>query len=170
MKITELQKLIREEVRKVVNESKPYFKYVDKELYPNPGMEVNARDIDNEMMIYFIKKNFKLLITTKNEKDILGSITKQNNNYQFLKTGGSNSSTSDEINKKDILSIKIVRESLNEGRQIQKGSFVRYKKDKDFTGGKILSIKGSKVEIHNWDGSTTELPLKDLEYIESWNR
>jgi hypothetical protein len=94
----------------LIKESKPYFKYVDKELYPNPGMEVNARDIDNEMMIYFIKKNFKLLITTKNEKDIPGSITKQNNNYQFLKTGGSNSSTSDEINKKDILSIKIVRD------------------------------------------------------------
>jgi len=94
----------------LIKESKPYFKYVDKELYPNPGMEVNARDIDNEMMIYFIKKNFKLLITTKNEKDIPGSITKQNNNYQFLRTGGSNSSTSDEINKKDILSIKIVRD------------------------------------------------------------
>jgi len=94
----------------LIKESKPYFKYVDKELYPNPGMEVNVRDIDNEMMIYFIKKNFKLLITTKNEKDIPGSITKQNNNYQFLKTGGSNSSTSDEINKKDILSIKIVRD------------------------------------------------------------
>ena len=94
----------------LIKESKPYFKYVDKELYPNPGMEVNARDIDNEMMIYFSKKNFKLLITTKNEKDIPGSVTKQNNNYQFLKTGGSNSSTSDEINKKDILSIKIVRD------------------------------------------------------------
>jgi hypothetical protein len=94
----------------LIKESKPYFKYVDKELYPNPGMEVNVRDIDNEMMIYFIKKNFKLLITTKNEKDIPGSITKQNNNYQFLRTGGSNSSTSDEINKKDILSIKIVRD------------------------------------------------------------
>jgi hypothetical protein len=94
----------------LIKESKPYFKYIDKELYPNPGMEVNARDIDNEMMIYFIKKNFKLLITTKNEKDIPGSITKQNNNYQFLRTGGSNSSTSDEINKKDILSIKIVRD------------------------------------------------------------
>ncbi len=70
----------------------------------------DSKPMDNEMMIYFIKKNFKLLITTKNEKDIPGSITKQNNNYQFLKTGGSNSSTSDEINKKDILSIKIVRD------------------------------------------------------------
>ena len=59
---------------------------------------------------------------------------------------------------------------LNEGEKIEVGTFVRYKKDKDFTGGKVLSIKGSEVEIHNWDGSTTEIPLKDLEYIESWNR
>ena len=59
---------------------------------------------------------------------------------------------------------------LNEGEKIEVGNCVRYKKDKDFTGGKVLSIKGSEVEIHNWDGSTTEIPLKDLEYIESWNR
>ena len=58
---------------------------------------------------------------------------------------------------------------VNEAEKIEVGTFVRYKKDKDFTGGKILSIKGSNVEIHNWDGSTTELPLKDLEYVKSWN-
>lgn len=59
--------------------------------------------------------------------------------------------------------------SINESEKIEVGVFVRYKKDKDFTGGKILSIKGSNAEIHNWDGSTTELPLKDLEYVKSWN-
>lgn len=66
---------------------------------------------------------------------------------------------------------KFLNESLlNEGGKIEVGTFVRYKKDKDFTGGKVLSIKGSNVEIHNWDGSITVIPLKDLEYIESWNR
>ena len=58
---------------------------------------------------------------------------------------------------------------VNEAEKIEVGIFVRYKKDKDFTGGKIKSIKGSNAEIHNWDGSTTELPLKDLEYVKSWN-
>ena len=63
----------------------------------------------------------------------------------------------------------INEESMNEAEKIEVGIFVRYKKDKDFTGGKIKSIKGSNAEIHNWDGSTTELPLKDLEYVKSWN-
>ena len=64
---------------------------------------------------------------------------------------------------------KKIKESVNEAEKIEVGVFVRYKKDKDFTGGKIKSIKGSNAEIHNWDGSTTELPLKDLEYVKSWN-
>jgi hypothetical protein len=64
-----------------------------------------------------------------------------------------------------------VQESVvNEGRQIQKGSFVRYKKDEEFTGGKVLNISLGKANIEQWDGSTIELPLEDLEYIESWNR
>jgi ribosomal protein L22 len=58
---------------------------------------------------------------------------------------------------------------VNESNNIEVGTFVRYKKDKDFTGGKVKSIKGGKAEIHNWDGSTSELPLKDLEYVKSWN-
>ena len=32
-----------------------------------------------------------------------------------------------------------------------------------------MSIKDDMVEISNWDGSTTELPIKDLEYVKSWN-
>jgi hypothetical protein len=65
---------------------------------------------------------------------------------------------------------KIINESeVNESNNIVVGTFVRYKKDKDFTGGKVKSIKSGNAEIHNWDGSTTELPLKDLEYVKSWN-
>jgi hypothetical protein len=64
--------------------------------------------------------------------------------------------------------IDAIKESVNESN-IKIGTFVRYKKDKDFTGGKVMSIKGDKVEISNWDGSTSELPLKDLEYVKSWN-
>ena len=60
-------------------------------------------------------------------------------------------------------------ESVSEAKKVEVGTFVRYKKDKDFTGGKVISIKGSNVEIHNWDGSTSTLPLKDLEYVDSWN-
>jgi hypothetical protein len=58
---------------------------------------------------------------------------------------------------------------VNEAK-IKVGTFVRYKKDDEFTGGKVLSINDGKAEIHNWDGSTIYLPLKDLEYIPSWNR
>jgi predicted DNA binding CopG/RHH family protein len=58
---------------------------------------------------------------------------------------------------------------VNESNRIDVGTFVRYKKDKDFTGGKVKSIKNGNAEIHNWDGSTTELPIKDLEYVKSWN-
>jgi hypothetical protein len=59
---------------------------------------------------------------------------------------------------------------VNEAEQIRVGTFVRYEKDKEFTGGKVLSISSGKAEISNWDGSTIELPVADLEYIESWNR
>ena len=68
-----------------------------------------------------------------------------------------------------VMEAEVKTEEVNEGEKIEVGIFVRYKKDKDFTGGKIKSIKGSNAEIHNWDGSTTELPLKDLEYVKSWN-
>lgn len=61
-------------------------------------------------------------------------------------------------------------EFLNEGEQIKKGDFVRYKKDEEFTGGKVLNISFGKANIEQWDGSTIELPVADLEYIESWNR
>jgi hypothetical protein len=64
---------------------------------------------------------------------------------------------------------KINESEVNESNNIEVGTFVRYKKDKDFTGGKVKSIKGGNAEIHNWDGSTTELPIKDLEYVKSWN-
>lgn len=64
---------------------------------------------------------------------------------------------------------QFINESINEAK-ITIGTFVRYKKDKDdFTGGKIKSINGNKAEIHNWDGSTVELPISDLEYVKSWN-
>jgi hypothetical protein len=62
-----------------------------------------------------------------------------------------------------------VKAQLKEAEKIEVGPFVRYKKDKDFTGGKITSIKSGLAEIHNWDGSTIELPINDLEYVKSWN-
>ena len=72
-----------------------------------------------------------------------------------------------QIKYKDIEQFKESVE-VNEAK-IEVGTFVRYKKDKEFTGGKIVSIKSGKAEIHNWDGSTIELPIKDLEYVPSWN-
>jgi hypothetical protein len=53
--------------------------------------------------------------------------------------------------------------------KIKVGTFVRYKKDEDFTGGKVISLSGHNAKINNWDGSTIELPIKDLEYVKSWN-
>jgi hypothetical protein len=64
----------------------------------------------------------------------------------------------------------LTEDTLNEDNRIKVGTFVRYVKDKEFTGGKVKTIKGGNADIHNWDGSTTTLPLKDLEYVESWNR
>jgi hypothetical protein len=58
---------------------------------------------------------------------------------------------------------------LTEGNQIKVGTIVRYKKGDGFSSGKIKSISLDKADIHNGDGSTTTLPLKDLEYVESWN-
>jgi len=72
-----------------------------------------------------------------------------------------------QIKYKDIEQFKESVE-VNEAK-IEVGTFVRYTKDKEFTGGKIVSIKSGKAEIHNWDGSTIELPIKDLEYVPSWN-
>jgi len=53
--------------------------------------------------------------------------------------------------------------------KIKVGTFVRYKRDEDFTGGKVISLSGHNAKINNWDGSTIELPIKDLEYVKSWN-
>jgi hypothetical protein len=58
---------------------------------------------------------------------------------------------------------------LTDGNQIKVGTIVRYKKGDGFSSGKIKSISLDKADIHNGDGSTTTLPLKDLEYVESWN-
>ena len=58
---------------------------------------------------------------------------------------------------------------MTEGNQIKVGTIVRYKKGDGFSSGKIKSISLDKADIHNGDGSTTTLPLKDLEYVESWN-
>ena len=57
-----------------------------------------------------------------------------------------------------------------EMEEIKVGTFVRYVKDDDFTGGKVVDIKGNKAEIHSWDGSTIYLPVEDLEYVPSWNK
>jgi hypothetical protein len=53
--------------------------------------------------------------------------------------------------------------------KIKVGTFVRYKKDNDFTGGKVISLSVDNAKINNWDGSIIELPIKDLEYVKSWN-
>ena len=58
--------------------------------------------------------------------------------------------------------------NLNEGK-IAKGAYVRYTYKGEVTGGQVESIKGDTVEVHNWDGSTVELELKDLEYEPTWN-
>jgi|688.fasta_scaffold181727_4 hypothetical protein len=72
--------------------------------------------------------------------------------------------------KVDLQSMTVLESEVNEARAIKKGDFVRYKKDEEFTGGKVLNISSGEAEISNWDGSTIELPVADLEYIESWNR
>lgn len=57
--------------------------------------------------------------------------------------------------------------SVNEGLKV--GDFVRYKKDEEFSGGKILYFMGGKVTVKAWDGSELEFLPKDLEYVQSWN-
>ena len=80
------------------------------------------------------------------------------------------SGDSEDVEETEGEEVEVMEEGeVSEAEKMKVGTFVRYKKDKDFTGGKIKSIKGSNAEIHNWDGSTTELPLKDLEYVKSWN-
>jgi hypothetical protein len=64
---------------------------------------------------------------------------------------------------------KMNQELHENENQIKVGTIVRYKKGDGFSSGKIKSISSGKADIHNGDGSTTTLPLKDLEYVESWN-
>jgi len=58
---------------------------------------------------------------------------------------------------------------LLESNRIAVGKFVRYRRDKDFTGGLVVAIHGKRAEIKNWDGSIQELAIKDLELVDSWN-
>jgi hypothetical protein len=52
---------------------------------------------------------------------------------------------------------------------LEVGTFVRYELREGSTGGRILSIKGANANVQNWVGSAMEIPLKDLEYVKSWN-
>ena len=88
---------------------------------------------------------------------------------RFIDLADSSGFDVDYENSEDSV-INVQESVVNEAMQIKKGDFVRYKKDEEFTGGKVLNISSGKAEIHNWDGSTIELPVADLEYIESWNR
>jgi len=85
----------------------------------------------------------------------------------YVKNNPKDKAAAKELHKRSQKLKSLTR--TDEAKKVEVGTFVRYKKDKDFTGGKVISIKGSNVEIHNWDGSTSTLPLKDLEYVDSWN-
>ena len=74
------------------------------EDFPGKGETVKAKDLNYDILDYFNRMNISLSINTKSKKNIKGSVGKMFNDLVF--NGG-------DIDKKDILSVKIVGESLN---------------------------------------------------------
>lgn len=90
--------------------------------------------------------------------------------YDIKRKGKDLEITIKQMNSREIEDLKAYLKSqdyINEALKI--GDFVRYKKDKDFSGGKILYFMGGKATVKAWDGSELEFDPKDLEYVKSWN-
>lgn len=125
--------------------------------------------VDDEKLDQMLNARFSRQLDYKDDKGDSLYVLPKREFDQFIDLADSSGFDVDYENSED--SVIYVQESVvNEGAQIKKGDFVRYKKDEEFTGGKVLNISSGKAEISNWDGSTIELPVADLEYIESWNR
>lgn len=125
--------------------------------------------VDDDKLDQMLNARFSRQLDYKDDKGDSLYVLPKREFDQFIDLADSSGFDVDYGNSED--SVVYVQEStVNEGEQIKKGDFVRYKKDEEFTGGKVLNISSGKAEISNWDGSTIELPVADLEYIESWNR
>jgi len=125
--------------------------------------------VDDDKLDQMLNARFSRQLDYKDAGGDSYYILNQKDFDRFIDLADSSGFDVDYENSEDT--VVYVQESVvNEAEQIKVGTFVRYEKDKEFTGGKVLSISSGKAEIHNWDGSTIELPLADLEYIESWNR
>ena len=94
------------------------------EEFPGKGEIVKAKDLDYDMLDYFDRMNIKLLINTKSKKNIKGSVGKMFNDLVF---------NGDDIDKKDIVSVKILEtsESVNEADDEEQKSTDRGPLDDD---------------------------------------
>ena len=77
------------------------------EDFPGKGETVKAKDLNHEMLDYFNRMNISLSINTKSKKNIKGSVGTMFNDLVF--NGG-------DIDKKDIVSVKIIESVLNEAK------------------------------------------------------
>ena len=75
------------------------------EDFPGKGKTVKAKDLNHEMLDYFNRMNISLSINTKSKKNIKGSVGTMFNDLVF--NGG-------DIDKKDIVSVKILESVVNE--------------------------------------------------------
>jgi hypothetical protein len=77
------------------------------EDFPGKGKTVKAKDLNYDMLDYFNRMNISLSINTKSKKNIKGSVGKMFNDLVF--NGG-------DIDKKDIVSVKIIESTVKEGK------------------------------------------------------
>jgi len=74
--------------------------------FPSAGEIVDSKDLDYDMLDYFHRTNKKLLIDTKTQKGIEGGVGKMYGDFVF---------NGDSINKKDIISVKILDDNFAKG-------------------------------------------------------
>lgn len=74
--------------------------------FPSVGEIVDSKDLDYDMLDYFHRTNKKLLIDTKTQKGIEGGVGKMYGDFVF---------NGDSINKKDIISVKILDDNFAKG-------------------------------------------------------
>ena len=102
------------------------------EDFPGPGETVNAKDLDYDMLDYFNRTNKKLLINTKTKKGIEGSVGKMYGDLVF---------NGDDINIKDIVSVKILESKGIFPDQVEGNDQLIFKKVKEWMNGGTLSGK-----------------------------
>jgi hypothetical protein len=85
--------------------------------FPSRGETVDSKDLNYDMLDYFHRTNKKLLIDTKTQKGIEGGVGKMYGDFVF---------NGDSIQKKDIVSVKILDDNFAQGGYMAKDENYEY--------------------------------------------